>query len=215
MHRSVLVPGLLTTALLLTACDGDDVPRTACTAGPPGTTSAAPPAPATAGPAEDTTAAVPDDDATVAAPAGRTPPAGTAAPVPPSTPSAPAPGTPDPGTPDPGTPDPEAPVGHPAETVATHGASLWGVYLAAGDPVDPWADHALGEAQSFLTWQGFTGSGIGSVACDLGAAEQLGLAPDANRLAVYFATADQARQFTDAYERDVLGTALVTTYCLD
>ncbi len=81
--------------------------------------------------------------------------------------------------------------------------------------MDPWAGHALGEAESFLTWQGFTGSGTGSVACDQGAAEQLGPAPDADRLAVYFATADQARQFTDACERDVLGTAPVTTYCLD
>ena len=212
MHRSVLVPALLTAALLLTACDGGDVPRTASAAGAPGSTAAAPPAPGTAGAEEDTAAAVPDDGAAGASPAGNTPSPTTPSP---GTPSAPAPVTPAPDTPDPDTPDPDTPGAHPAETVATHGASLWGVYLAAGDPVDPWADHALGEAESFLTWQGFTGSGIGSVACDQGAAEQLGLAPDANRLAVYFATADQARQFTDAYERDVLGTALVTTYCLD
>ncbi len=222
MYRSVLVPSLLTAALLLTACDGDDVTRTASDTG---TGSSAPstaePTTPTAEPTEPAEGAV-EEASGDGPPAGRTPE--------PTTPGATAPGTSAPGTAAPDTAAPEPPgehapqdvppgtgrpAGYPTEVVSTHGARLWGVYLAAGSPGDAGDSHAVGEAESFLIGQGFAGSGIGSVSCDQGAAEQLGLAPDDHRVAVYFATAEQAQQFVDVYEREPLGTALVTTYCLD
>jgi hypothetical protein len=221
MYRLTLVPALIAGALLLTACGADDATRTASTAGTGSATSSAPSSAPLSAPSS-----APADGANEEADDDEQPPAGTTPePTPSPTPGPAAPGTPAPGTAAPSAPGEHAPQdvppgtgrpdGYPTEVVSSHGAQLWGVYLAAGAADDVWQAHAVGEAEGFLTGQGFTGSGIGSVSCDQGAAEQLGLAPEHDRVAVYFATAEQAQQFVDVYERDTLGTALVTTYCLD
>ncbi len=96
-----------------------------------------------------------------------------------------------------------------------HGARRWAVYVAVGSPSSDSEMHALGEAESFLRGTGYVGSGIGSVGCDLGAAESLGFDPGHNRVAVYFDSAADAQLFQGGYERQDLGSAQVTTYCLD
>jgi hypothetical protein len=142
-----------------------------------------------------------------------------------------APETPEPAEPaDDGTvpevPDVDAPAdagssggdsggGFPPEVVPTQGARVWAVYLAVGSPFDESEASELGETESYANGLGYTGSGIGSVGCDQGAAEQLGLVPDDNRVAVYFATAEHAQQFVAVYDRPDLGSAEVATYCLD
>lgn len=60
---------------------------------------------------------------------------------------------------------------------------------------------------------GYVGSGIGAVSCDDGAAEQLGSVPDDNRLAVYFATAEDARTSVAVHDRQDVGSAQVSTLC--
>ena len=56
---------------------------------------------------------------------------------------------------------------------------------------------------------------IGSVGCDQGAAEALGLDPDDNRVAVYFATAADAQLFEGLYDRRTWGSAQVSVFCAD
>ena len=54
------------------------------------------------------------------------------------------------------------------------------------------------------------------ITCDLaGAAEALGFDPEHNRVAVYFDSAARAQEFVAVYDRQDVGSAEVTTYCLD
>ncbi len=232
MYRSTLVSSLLTAAVLLTACGGDDGADSGTAADDRPTSSAgstAPAAPEPAGSADDTV----DEAADEADPAagdssggGGSTSSRTPAPPAPGTPApgTPAPGTPAPGTPAPGTPAPDGPEVSdpdgtgplPPEVIPTQGAQVWAVYLATGSPIDEWQAHALGETEAYLTGiYGYAGSGIGSVACDLGAVESLGFEPDDNRLAVYFATAEDAQTFVAVYDREDVGSARVTTSCRD
>ncbi|MGY1770902.1 hypothetical protein [Blastococcus sp. SYSU D00813] len=219
MYRSALVPPLLAAAVLLTACGGDD--DADATSDDRSTTSAASSAPATdepTGTAGDGGAEEAADEDTPASGGGSGGSGG--APAPQST-SRPAPGTPD--APAPGTTpdgdrlhDPDGAGPLPAEVLVSQGSVVWAVYLDTGSPVDEWQAASLGETESYLTGlYGYTGSGIGSVSCDAGAAEQLGFVPDDNRLAVYFATAEDATTFVAIYDRQDVGSAEVTTYCLD
>jgi hypothetical protein len=189
MYRSALVSSLLTAAVALTACGGDDDGSgTAPRADDRPTTSIESSAPAASEPAESAESA---DGGTV-----RDVPDG----------QAPADG---------GSNGGDTGGGFPPEVIPTQGARVWAVYLAVGSPFDEAQAHKLGETESYANGLGYTGSGIGSVGCDQGAAEQLGLVPDDNRVAVYFATAEHAQQFVAGYERQALGSAEVATYCLD
>jgi len=106
-------------------------------------------------------------------------------------------------------------LGWPPEVTPVHGGRAWAVYLAVGSPDSEWDMHMLGETESYLQGQGYTGSGIGSVGCDQGAAEALGVDPQDNRVAVYFDSAARAQEFVAVYDRQDVGSAEVTTYCLD
>ncbi|MGK5112292.1 MULTISPECIES: hypothetical protein [unclassified Geodermatophilus] len=188
MHRSALVPSLLTAAVVLAACGGDAGSGTTPRADDRPTATVGTSAPATDEPAEP--AGPPDAGTVDAAPDDQTPADG-------------------------GSSGGDTGGGFPPEVVPTQGARVWAVYLAVGTPFDESQAHLLGETESYANGLGYTGSGIGSVGCDQGAAEQLGLAPDDNRVAVYFATAEHAQQFVAVYDRPDLGSAEVATYCLD
>ncbi|MGX5655387.1 hypothetical protein ACWKWC_11500 [Geodermatophilus nigrescens] len=96
-----------------------------------------------------------------------------------------------------------------------HGSRVWAVYLAVGDHTYNGDLHTLAVTADHLEDLGYTGSGIGDVSCDQGAVEQLGFSPEHQRVAVYFESAALAEQFVAAYDRQEVGTAPVTTYCLD
>src|SRR3712207_8079419 len=82
-------------------------------------------------------------------------------------------------------------------------------------PILPAEVHMLAETEDYARFLGWTGSGIGSVSCDQGAAEALGFDPDDHRVAVYFDSAARAQEFVAGYDRQDVGSAQVTTYCLD
>jgi hypothetical protein len=103
----------------------------------------------------------------------------------------------------------------PDEVIATHGAQVWAVYLAVGSPASDAETRTLEETDAYLRSLGYEGSGIGSVGCDQGAAQSLGLDSGDNRVAVYFDAQIHAQAFVDAYERPDLGATAVITYCLD
>jgi|1186.fasta_scaffold272813_2 hypothetical protein len=106
--------------------------------------------------------------------------------------------------------------GPPPEVQAAQGAQVWAVYLAVAEADDPSGEALLAEtSHHVLSTFGYSGSGIGDVSCDQGAAEQLGLDPPNQRVAVYFDSAASAQQFVGAYDRRSVGSARVTTYCLD
>ena len=109
----------------------------------------------------------------------------------------------------------EDPSGSPPELTPVHGGRAWAVYLAVGSPDSDWEMDVLAETESYVRGLGYVGSGIGSVGCDQGAAEALGYPSSENRVAVYFDSAARAKEFVAVYDRPDLGTAQVTTYCLD
>jgi hypothetical protein len=100
--------------------------------------------------------------------------------------------------------------------VPVQGSQVWAVYLAVGNAEDVWGRHMLAETADYVhAFYGYQGSGLGEVACDQGAAEQLGFEPRDHRVAVYFESAARAEEFVAVYDRQDLGSARVTTYCLD
>ena len=188
MYRSALVSSLLTTAVLLTGCEGEDDTTTAARDRPAASS------PTTAAPTTPNPTAAPTTTAPTTTPRPTT-----------SRATTPAPTTPAPATPD-----------LPDEAVPVHGGQVWAVYLAVGDPDDEWGRHVLAETADYVhAFFGYTGSGVGEVACDVGAAEQLGFDPQDHRVAVYFDSAARAQEFVAVYDREDVGSASVTTYCLD
>ena len=197
MHRSTLVPALvpavLTAALLLTGCGVGDTPDAAPPAADGTSASpehpASPESPASTTPAADPTGEPPGGEVTssdVPEPAGSPAAGGTG-----------------------------APVVWPDEATPVHGSRVWAVYLAVGSPDSDGDRHMLGEAASYARGLGYAGSGIGEVSCDQGAAEALGLDPADHRVAVYFPSSARAQEFVAVYDRQDVGSAQVTTYCLD
>ncbi len=195
--RELWSPAVLLAALLLTGCAGGAASEASGRTAP---SSSATPTETTAS-TDGGSDATPDGGSSGdgAAP-------GRSAPDP-----VPAPRPPDPAPP--GTGEPQ--VDWPPEAAPVHGGRVWAVYLAVGSPDSDWDMHMLGEAEGYLQGHGYTGSGIGSVGCDQGAAEALGFDPGDNRLAVYFDSAALAQQFVLVYDRQDVGSAPVTTYCLD
>ncbi|WP_448612747.1 hypothetical protein [Modestobacter sp. URMC 112] len=240
MYRPALVSPLLGTVLatvLLTGCSAETPVQVTAGSGAPvespagpssaGTTaadpSAAPTTPAPTGhPDEDdggsagTSPAGTRTAPVTRAPASAAPPTTTPPGAPPAT-EGPVVGAPGTGTSaeDPSTDGGAGAVVWPAEASPVHGGQVWAVYLAVGSPDSDWDGHMLGEAEGYLVGHGYTGSGIGEVGCDQGAAEQLGFDPADHRLAVYFDSAARAQEFVGVYDRQDLGSARVTTYCLD
>ena len=112
--------------------------------------------------------------------------------------------------PDETAPDPAAPLPTPVQPV--HGATAWGVYLAAApDGRDP----AVTGALERLRARGIEGGGSGDLGCDDGAAQALGLPPSHIAASVAFGSREDADRFVAAWPEPVLGVAEFTAYCRD
>ncbi len=111
------------------------------------------------------------------------------------------------GTPTEG-PVPEAP----ADATLEHGGTYWAVYLWVGETADAKAEAAVARAADL----GYT-TGVGDLACDQGAAEALGVAPDqsGSAVAIYFDSRADAAAASGLFEPAPVGIARVTTFCLD
>jgi len=109
----------------------------------------------------------------------------------------------------------------PASRNVEHGGQIWAVYLAlsrvdaSGKAEEP---EQLARAEQQARAVGYEDDiGNGDLGCDVGAREALRLDPDRDYrgVSIFFDTQAQAKQFVDAYEPPVVGTARVTAYCLD
>lgn len=104
----------------------------------------------------------------------------------------------------------------PQVTEGTQGGSIWGAYLAVAPA---FGDPALAEAAARAQAVGYTNVSErgGQLACDQGATEALGLDPEVDwyGTALYFATEADARLFEELFEPEIVGIALVQTYCMD
>lgn len=103
----------------------------------------------------------------------------------------------------------------PQEVIPDHGGTYWGLYVAVNRSLD---DPEMDVAFRGLEEMGYTPT-IGDIVCDDGAAGQLGVDPSSARVAVYFATEDEAEFGSAAVynwlRKESVGIAEVTTYCLD
>jgi hypothetical protein len=103
----------------------------------------------------------------------------------------------------------------PPETQIRHGERSYAVFVAVERTSSA---PELAHAKEELRKAGYRVSpGAGDINCNQGAREALGLTPGVDYFveAVYFRTRQEAQQFVDALEPAVVGTALVTLYCLD
>jgi hypothetical protein len=181
--------------VLLTGSDGD---RVDTTGGPERTTT----------PADSRPSSVPDQE-----PAPPTPSSSTSASVP-SSASASTSSTPS--TSATTTAPPPLPA-FPPQLTPTHGNQAWALYLAVVPPGEYEAPE-LRAADAAAASAGYGEAGGGELTCDQGAAEALGRDPTSLSAAVYFATEAQAAEARAAFQargHQVVGIALVTTYCLD
>lgn len=105
---------------------------------------------------------------------------------------------------------PEEPA-RPAQVRPEQGGTYWGVYLAAARSFDHPAVEAGRRRAEEL---GYTAT-AGDVACDQGAAAELGLKEGSAVIAVYFGTNADASAAFALFDPPPLGVAKVTTYCLD
>lgn len=99
----------------------------------------------------------------------------------------------------------------PASTTVVHGSEKWATYVAVTPTTD---DPAYAAAQQRLEELGYPGGG-GEIGCDRGAAEALGVTQSAIGVAVYFDSQADAETFAEMYGPEAVGTAQVTTWCLD
>jgi hypothetical protein len=137
----------------------------------------------------------------LAAGALRSPSGGGPADPGPSSPSAP-----------PSTPVPTAtPTNVPDAVQPVHGGEVWGLYLAVGDDLEAPAMQAAREQAAALGYE----AGGGELACDQPAAEELGVAPDAFAVSLYFATRADAQDAAILFDPPPVGIVRVMTYCLD
>lgn len=107
--------------------------------------------------------------------------------------------------------DAEAGEWPPASTTVVHGSEKWATYVAVTPTTD---DPAYTAARQRLDELGYPGGG-GDIGCDRGAAEALEVTPSAIGVAVYFDSQTDAETFAEMYGPEAVGTAQVTTGCLD
>jgi hypothetical protein len=119
-------------------------------------------------------------------------------------------------------PAPPALPEFPPEDPLEHGKPTWGLYLVVLPEGQASVDSPeFSAAQQAARDAGYSqAEGYSGIGCDHGAAEGLGLDPNADLIApaVYFASeaqADQARAAFEARGQSVAGIAHVTPYCLD
>ncbi len=98
----------------------------------------------------------------------------------------------------------------PITTDVEHGGTYFGVYLA----VAPFDTPELEAAVDLLAELGIEAF-PGSIACDQGAAAQLGVRGDLATVAVYFERFREATRFARALDPSPLGIARVQTFCAD
>ena len=115
----------------------------------------------------------------------------------------------------------EAPDFPRAVTEFDHGGTYWGVYITVVrtgqmNEVSPEDQMRLDAARNTLMDVGYQPDS-GYLDCEPGVVEQLRLDPQREYAAtrIFFAEEAQARQFVEAYEPGVVGTAKVTMGCLD
>jgi hypothetical protein len=89
------------------------------------------------------------------------------------------------------------------------------VYLAVGSPDSPEDMARLEESSRHAQALGYVSVTTLDIGCDRGAPEALGVDSSNFAVAVYFRTAEHAQQFVGVYDREDVGSALVTTYCRD
>jgi len=99
-------------------------------------------------------------------------------------------------------------------TSPTQGGVYFAVYLAVVK--EGQSDKAAKAAESSSRAVGYE-TGTSEIDCEQGARGALKLDNTAGYqgTSIFFATAAQAKQFVDAYEPGVVGTAKITAYCLD
>ncbi len=99
-------------------------------------------------------------------------------------------------------------------TSPTQGGVYFAVYLAVVK--EGGSDEAAKVAESSAKAVGYE-TGTGEIDCEQGARAALKLDKTAgySGTSIFFATAAQAKQFVDAYEPGVVGTAKIIAYCLD
>jgi hypothetical protein len=100
---------------------------------------------------------------------------------------------------------------HPIEAVR-QGRRYWGVYVAVGPMKSP----KLEAAREQLAAVGVT-AGPTSLACDQGAAKELGVVDDGSLggVAAYFASKAEADAFAGALDPPPVGVAHVRVFCAD
>jgi len=108
-----------------------------------------------------------------------------------------------------GSPQPE-PLPTPITVNVVQGERYFGVYLAAAPFDDPALDAAVQRLVAF---------GVevfpGSISCDEGAADQLGVSNGFAAVAIYFERRPDAQAWLDALDPPPLGIAMVRTFCAD
>jgi hypothetical protein len=103
-----------------------------------------------------------------------------------------------------------SPLPPPLPSSIEQGGTYFGVYLAAGPQGSPELDAAVAQLAAVGV-----GAYPGDIACDQGAAEQLGVADNLMAVAMYFETRSDAETFAAALDPPPLGVAKVKTYCAD
>jgi len=102
----------------------------------------------------------------------------------------------------------------PLRPTLEHGGQAWTAILAVAPGFD---DAVLTEAEAQARAVGYENLGVGGgeFGCDEGADEQLGFDPDWYYVSMFFWTEADARRFEELFAPEIVGVALVTTYCLD
>ena len=95
------------------------------------------------------------------------------------------------------------------------GGTYYGVYLAVAAKMGPELEAAVSRVKAMGVGELGRGWTYGSLACDQGASQQLGVPTDWSSVAVYFYTRVDAEMFAAALDPPAEGIARVKTYCAD
>ena len=105
---------------------------------------------------------------------------------------------------------PSPSIGPVVPVAPEHGGTYWAVYLAVGDETQ--LEDAIAYLSEERDIQDFS---VGDVACDEGASEALPSGAGPQRVAVYFASEDDARAWSETLPASPVAIAEVRTFCLD